>query len=56
MWSRWVFTVASEMKRCAAGSSRLVVAMPELAQSILERLMGKQVEKVRRSERDHPDS
>ena len=34
----------------------MIVAMPELAQSILEHLMGKQVETVRRSERDRRNS
>ena len=54
---RYVRAIARRDRRVLFDrSSRLVVAMPELAQSILERLMGKQVETVRRSERDRRDS
>lgn len=54
---RYVRAIARRDRRVLFDrSSRLVVAMPELAQSILERLMGKQVEKVRRSERDRRNS
>ena len=54
---RYVRAVARRERRVLFDrSSRLAVAMPELTQAILERLMGKQVEKVRRSERDRRDS
>ena len=54
---RYVRAVAQRDRRVLFDrSSRLAVAMPELTQAILERLMAKQVVKVRRSEGDRRDS
>ena len=53
---RYVRAIARRDRRLLFDrSSRLVVAMPELAQAILERMMGKQVVQVRRSERHRDD-